>query len=46
MIERGLRKYREWEGRFPNLEESYPSLDCELRDFLPELYRYMRGISP
>jgi hypothetical protein len=46
MVERGVRKYREWENRFFDVMEGYPPLDCDLREFLPQLFRHMRGISP
>jgi hypothetical protein len=46
MIERGLRKYREWENRFFDVMDGYPPLDCDLREFLPELFSHMRGTSP
>jgi hypothetical protein len=46
MIERGIEKFREWEGRFADPADGYPPLDSDLRDFLPDLFRHMRGFSP
>ena len=46
MVECGVRKYREWECRFFDVMDGYPPLDCDLREFLPQLYTYMRGTRP
>jgi hypothetical protein len=45
-IERGIAKFREWESRYFDVMDGYPPLDCDLRDFLPELFRHLRGMSP
>jgi hypothetical protein len=42
MIERGIAKFREWEGRYTDPAIGYPPLDCEQREFLPELFRHLR----
>ena len=47
MIERGVSKFREWEGRYTDPTIGYPPLDCELREFIPELIRHvMAGNKP